>query len=92
MTARKQIGVRVDDELREAIDGQREFFPRADGARATRSEVLRAMLEEARVLFDPEVLRQVRALARAEGVAMADAWAAVIERGLVTRDSLRSGS
>ena len=82
MTARKQIGVRVDDDLREAIDAQREFFPRADGAAATRSEVLRAMLEEARVMFEPAVLRSVRAVARAEGIAMAEAWARVIQRGL----------
>ena len=83
MTARKQIGVRVDDDLRAAIDSQRSHYQRADGAVATRSEILRAMLEEARVMFDRDVQTRVRAAARERGITVGEAWALVVKEGLM---------
>lgn len=80
---KQQIGVRVDRDLREAIDSQRGHYPRADGGVATRSEILRAMLEEARVMFDRDVQARVRAAARERGITVGEAWALVVKEGLM---------
>lgn len=83
MAARKQIGVRVDPHVFEAIEARRDDFTSADGQRADRSEVLRGMLDEAKVMFDPKVIAALQAFAKRNGLSMTDAWARVVQRGLL---------
>lgn len=80
------IGAQVTDAFKAAVDDCRDLFPDplSPAGRASRSGVIRALLEQGLPMLDRANVHAVRAIARREGVDDAAAWARVIAAGIAT--------
>lgn len=89
------IGAQVTDAFKAALDACRDLFPDplTPSGRASRSGVIRLLLEQGLPMLDRANVHAVRAIARREGLDDAAAWHRVILRGIAASEkSPREGS
>lgn len=70
---RPAVGMRVDAARRDEFDALRPLYPSADGAKGTRSDVLRAMVDIGfAIVGDPEVHARLKHDAAAKGISLGE--------------------
>jgi len=78
------IGAQVTDAFKAAVDAARDLFPDplSPTGRASRSGVIRVLLEQGLPMLDRANVHAVRAIARRAGADDATGWAMVIRAGI----------
>lgn len=83
------IGAQVTDAFKAAVDAARDLFPDplSPTGRASRSGVIRVLLEQGLPMLDRANVHAVRAIARRAGADDATGWAMVIRAGIAALGS-----
>lgn len=80
---RNRVYARVEPETHDRIEALRDEYPDANGARGSKSSVLRAFIEDGRWLLDPQMRQAIDSVMRKHGISSrGDAWLVVANEGL----------
>lgn len=85
----KSAGAKMEPELIARIDALKPLYPGADGADASRSSVMRGLVDLALAVHESGQMGEVERVAQQRGITVPEAVALLLETGLDNHDTER---